>query len=82
VKDRLAAYGLGDRFGADRFHPTLGTAVAAFLAATGTAWVDWTDRFRSKAGCGVMRPKALCFGPKASTGDHGRSVNLDGETLE
>jgi MFS superfamily sulfate permease-like transporter len=44
VKDRLATYGLGDRFGPDRFHPTLGTAVAAFLATTGTSWVDWTDR--------------------------------------
>jgi MFS superfamily sulfate permease-like transporter len=44
VKDRLAAYGLGHRFGSDRFYPTLGTAVNAFLAATGTEWVDWTER--------------------------------------
>lgn len=44
VKDRLASYGLGGRFGPERFHPTLGTAVAAFLDATGTPWVDWTDR--------------------------------------
>jgi high affinity sulfate transporter 1 len=45
VKDRLVAYGLGGRFAApDRLHPTLGTAVTAFLAATGTRWVDWSDR--------------------------------------
>lgn len=44
VKDRLSAYGLGDRFGSDRFYPTLGTAVNAFLEATGTEWVDWTEK--------------------------------------
>ena len=44
VKDRLAAYGLGGRFGPDRFYPTLGTAVSAFVEATGAPWVDWTDR--------------------------------------
>lgn len=44
VKDRLTAYGLGDRFGPDRLYPTLGTAVSAYVAATGTHWVDWTDQ--------------------------------------
>jgi high affinity sulfate transporter 1 len=44
VKDRLVSYGLGGRFGSARLYPTLGTAVDAFLAATGTPWVDWTDR--------------------------------------
>ena len=44
VKDRLAAYGLGGRFGPDRLYPTLGTAVSAYVAATDTPWVDWTDK--------------------------------------
>lgn len=44
VKDRLARYGLGDRFGPERFHSTIGTAVSSFVSATGTEWVDWTDR--------------------------------------
>jgi high affinity sulfate transporter 1 len=43
VKDRLARYGLGWRFGTDRFYPTIGTAVSGYVAATGTTWVDWTD---------------------------------------
>ena len=50
VKDRLVNYGLGDRFDPGRLHPTLGTAVDAFVGATGSAWVDWTDRpARSRA---------------------------------
>jgi high affinity sulfate transporter 1 len=44
VKDRLAAYGLSGRFDAERFYPTLGTAVSSYLETTGTAWVDWTER--------------------------------------
>ena len=41
AKDRLVRYGLGDRFPQ---YPTLGTAVDAYLDATGTEWVDWEDR--------------------------------------
>jgi high affinity sulfate transporter 1 len=44
VKDRLATYGLSGRFGQERFYPTLGTAVSGYLEATGTDWVDWTER--------------------------------------
>ncbi len=44
VKDRLKRYGLFDRLGADTFYPTLGTAVDAYVAATGIPWVDWDDR--------------------------------------
>ena len=44
VKDRLRRYGLYDRIGDEHFFPTLGTAIDAYLAATGTAWVDWSDR--------------------------------------
>jgi high affinity sulfate transporter 1 len=43
VKERMVRLGLGGRFDAERLFPTLGTAVSAYLAATGTPWVDWTD---------------------------------------
>jgi high affinity sulfate transporter 1 len=43
VKDRLVRYGLGERF-AGRHHPTIGTTVTAYLAATGTEYEDWTDQ--------------------------------------
>ncbi|MFD4266176.1 SulP family inorganic anion transporter [Rhodococcus sp. NPDC058481] len=33
MKDRLIRFGVGDRFGADRFYPTLDTAVEAFGAS-------------------------------------------------
>lgn len=44
VKDRFAHFGLGERFGPERFFPTIGTAVDAYVAATGTEWVDWEER--------------------------------------
>jgi high affinity sulfate transporter 1 len=53
VKDRLLSYGLGGRFGSARLYPTLGTAVDAFVAATGASWVDWTDRKASSGRNGV-----------------------------
>jgi high affinity sulfate transporter 1 len=43
VKDRLARFGLEDRF-RDRYYPTLGTAVNDYLEQTGTDYTDWTDR--------------------------------------
>ena len=43
VKDRLRSYGLYDRIGDDRFFPTLGTAVNAYVDETGTPWVDWEE---------------------------------------
>jgi MFS superfamily sulfate permease-like transporter len=43
VKDRLRRYGLGTRFGPDRFYPTIGTVVSDYVARTGTTWTDWTD---------------------------------------
>ena len=39
VKDKLRRFELLDRLGADAFHPTLGAAVDAYVAAHG---VDWT----------------------------------------
>ena len=44
VKDRLQRYGLYDAVGPDRFFPTVGTAVDAYLESTGTTWVDWEER--------------------------------------
>lgn len=44
VKDRLRDYGLYDKIGDARFFPTLGTAINAYLAETGTKWTDWSDR--------------------------------------
>ena len=40
VKDRLKRYGLLERLGSERFHPTVGTAVDAYVAQTG---VDWRE---------------------------------------
>jgi MFS superfamily sulfate permease-like transporter len=44
VKDRLRRYRLFDAVGPDRFFPTMGTAVDAYVEATGTTWVDWEER--------------------------------------
>ena len=44
VKDRLRRYELFDAVGADRFFPTIGTAVDAYVEATGITWVDWEER--------------------------------------
>jgi high affinity sulfate transporter 1 len=44
VKDQLKRYGLFDRIGADHFYPTIGTAVRAYLDASGVEWTDWEDR--------------------------------------
>ena len=44
VKDRLRRYGLYTQVGAERFFPTVGTAVDGYLRATGMEWVDWEER--------------------------------------
>jgi high affinity sulfate transporter 1 len=44
VKDRLRRYGLLERIGEDAFYPTVGTAVDAYVKASGIDWVDWEDR--------------------------------------
>jgi high affinity sulfate transporter 1 len=43
VKDRLVRYGLADRIGRQRFYPTLGSSIKAYLKETGVEWVDWED---------------------------------------
>jgi MFS superfamily sulfate permease-like transporter len=51
VKDRLRTYGIFDRLGADRFHPTIGSAVRAYLARhPDVVWVDWEDEPRPPEG--------------------------------
>ena len=50
VKDRLERYGLMTRVGAERFFPTLGTAVKAYLEQTGAPWVDWEEASRDEEG--------------------------------
>jgi high affinity sulfate transporter 1 len=43
VRDRLRRYGIADLMGPERFFPTLGVAVAAYLRATGVDWHDWEE---------------------------------------
>jgi high affinity sulfate transporter 1 len=44
VKDRLRTYGIFDRLGDDRFHPTVGVVVRAYLARyPDVEWRDWED---------------------------------------
>jgi len=38
VKDRLRRYGLLEELGPERFHPTVGSAVDAYVAESGVAW--------------------------------------------
>jgi hypothetical protein len=38
VKDRLKRYGLLEQLGPARFHPTVGTAVDAYVAESGVEW--------------------------------------------
>jgi high affinity sulfate transporter 1 len=44
VRDRLQRYGLIAAVGPDLFFPTVGTAVDAYVEATGVTWVDWEER--------------------------------------
>lgn len=43
VRDKIRRFELSTRFDAGHFHPTLGEAVAAHVAAEGVAWADWED---------------------------------------
>ena len=44
VKDWLRRYGFLQKLGEDAFFPTIGTAVEAYVAASGIEWVDWEER--------------------------------------
>ena len=43
VREQLRRYGIEEAIGADRFFPTLGVAVAAYLDETGVDWQDWEE---------------------------------------
>ena len=44
TKDRLGVYGIFARLGADHFHPTVGSAVSAYLQRyPDVEWQDWED---------------------------------------
>jgi hypothetical protein len=43
VKDRLKRYGLIERLGPDNFHPTVGSAVDAYVAESGVEWREVDD---------------------------------------
>jgi high affinity sulfate transporter 1 len=49
VKDRLRRYGLFDEIREERFYPTLGFAVRAYLAEHDIPWRDWEDEPETKA---------------------------------
>ena len=44
VRDLLRRYGIEAAVGPEHFFPTVGVAVAAYLAETDTTWTDWEDR--------------------------------------
>jgi MFS superfamily sulfate permease-like transporter len=46
VKDKLKRFGLFERFGDQRFFPTLGAAVDGYVTTYAVDWVDWEDRRR------------------------------------
>jgi MFS superfamily sulfate permease-like transporter len=50
VRDLLRRYGIEAAIGPERFYPTIGVAVATYLAETGTAWTDWQDRDTASPG--------------------------------
>jgi high affinity sulfate transporter 1 len=43
VKDKLARFGLVERIGPERFYPTIGTAVHAYVDTSGVDWTDWEE---------------------------------------
>lgn len=43
VKDRLKDYGLMSAWGRERFFPTIGKAVDAYVDSNKVQWVDWED---------------------------------------
>jgi high affinity sulfate transporter 1 len=43
VRDKLQRYGLLDRIGRQRFYPTIGMAVRAYVQESGVSWTDWEE---------------------------------------
>jgi MFS superfamily sulfate permease-like transporter len=53
VKDQLAHYGLLSEIGPRYIFRTVGTAVHAYVAETGSEWVDWEDQPQKQEGAPV-----------------------------
>ena len=43
VRDRLRRYEALERVPADHIYPTVGTAVSAYVRASGEPWTDWEE---------------------------------------
>jgi high affinity sulfate transporter 1 len=75
VKDRLRVYGIFDRIGADAFHPTVGSAVSAYLGAhPDVEWHDWEDEPvppEDGPNGGPEAPAATADADAPAAGDHG-----------
>ncbi len=58
TKDKLVRYGLFERIGHERFYPTVGAAVHAYVAEHDVSWQDWEDalREREEAASGADAP--------------------------
>jgi len=50
AKDKLAAYGLLELIGEERFYSTIGDAVHTYVAEHDVAWVDWEDQLDQPEG--------------------------------
>jgi MFS superfamily sulfate permease-like transporter len=46
VRDRLRRYGVLERIPEDKIYPTVGTAVSAYVRASGEPWTDWEEDAR------------------------------------
>ncbi len=63
VKDRLQAYGIFERLGADHFHPTIGMTVRAYLAGhPDVSWQDWETEPASGRGAADVAPATASGG--------------------
>jgi len=58
VKDWLSRYGLLQKIGDDSFYPTVGTAVDAYVAASGIDWIDWEERGDEGSGASSGTPSS------------------------
>ena len=64
VKDRLQGYGIYGRLGPDHFHPTIGIAVKAYLAAhPEVSWRDWEEAAAAPAPASAPRAAASASAP-------------------
>ena len=46
LRDRLRRYGALERVSEDNIYPTVGTAVSAYVRASGEPWTDWEEDAR------------------------------------